>query len=224
VHNWVNTQYDPSEATEDSFVDLLVLNGNVKSIHEVQEYIGAAKEVSTVQVDIEFQPNGFLSSVHKILADSSESINEFTYLIGTDSYLHHWVSVFNFGVRKDTLRDEVYNGNQRDWQIGADSLAFDSNSNIIYFRNKRDEVYSTYDKFGRKLKDSIPANPTLMAHSVFYKYSKKKIVKIESYLDQDIEIKTTYKLDEIGNWTKCTIKSNGRVKNAVLRREIIYFD
>lgn len=224
VHNWVNTQYDPSEATEDSFVDLLVLNGGVKSIHEIQEYIGSAKEVSPVQVDIAFLRNGYLSSVHKILADSSESINEFAYSIGTESYRHHWISIFNFGVRKDTVRDEIYNGDQRDWQIGADSLAFDADSNIVYFRNKRDEVYTTYDKFGRKVKDSIPANPTLMAHEISYKYSKKKIIKMVFYMDQVIEIKTTYKLDEIGNWTKCTIKSNGRIKNAVLRREITYFD
>lgn len=224
VHEWVNIQYDPSEASEVSFVDLLVLNGAVESIEEVQEFIGSAKEVSSVQLKIEFQRNGYLKSVHKILADSSESINEFSYLVGTSAYSQHWISIFNFGVRKDTVREEVYRGDQRDWQIGADTLTFDANSNIIYFRNNRDEVFTSYDKHGRKVRDSIPAHPKLMGHEIFYKYSKRKIIKTEAYWDQNIQIKTTYIIDEMGNWTKCIIKSNGRVKNAVLRREINYFE
>ncbi|NOQ74191.1 MAG: hypothetical protein GQ574_19440 [Crocinitomix sp.] len=224
VHNWVNVQYDPSEASEVSFVDFLVLNGSVQSFHEIQEIIGAAKEKSIVHVAVELQRNGFLKRVHKTLADSSESINEFTYLGAAGSYQQHWISIFNFGVRKDTVQDAFYSGDQKDWQIRADTLAYDSEENIIYFRNKRDEVYTTFDQYGRKVKDSIPSHPKLMAHEISYKYSKKKIVKLESYPNQKIEIKTTYWLDKQGNWTKCMIQSNGRIKNAMLRRELSYFD
>jgi hypothetical protein len=224
IHDWVNVQYDPSEASEVSFVEFLVLNGSVQSFHEVQVIIGAAKEQSTVYLDVELQRNGYLKRVHKVLADSSESINEFTYLGAAGSYKQHWISIFNFGVRKDTIHKEIYSGDQKDWQIGADTMAFDSEGNIIYFRNKRDEVYTTFDKYGRKVRDSIPSHPKLMAHEISYKYNKNKIVKLESYPKQNIEIKTTYWIDKKGNWTKCVIQSNGRIKNAVLQRELNYFD
>ncbi len=224
VYEWINTQYNPNEATEDSYVGYLVLNEGVKSIHEEQELIAASKEVSFVHVEIELQRNGYVKQVHKTLSDGSESISKFTYVGSSGGYKQHWISVFNRGARKDTIREDIYTGDQKDWQIKADSLAFDSNGNIIYFRNNRDEVYSRFDKHGRKVKDSIPAHPKLMAHEISYKYGKKKIVKVTSYSDQKIKIKTVYKIDKRGNWTKCTIKSNGNIKNAVLRRKLTYFD
>ncbi len=224
VYEWINTQYNPSDATEDSFVDYLVLNEGVKSFHEKQELIAASKEVSIVHIEVELQRNGYVKQVQKVLPDGSESISEFTYVGSSGAYKQHWVSIFNGGAKKDTIREDIYTGDQKDWQIRADSLAFDSKGNIIYFRNNRDEVYSTFDKHGRKVKDSIPAHPKLMAHEISYKYGKKRIVKVTSYLDQNIKIKTVYKVDKRGNWTKCTIKSNGNIKNAVLRRKLFYFD
>jgi hypothetical protein len=140
------------------------------------------------------------------------------------AYQQHWTSIFNFGVRKDTVQDKFYSGNQENWQIRADTMAYDANGNITYFRHKRDEVYSTFDKYGRKVKDSIPSHPKMMAHEISYKYSKKKIIKRETYPNQNIEIKTIYWIDKIGNWTKCLVQSNGRIKNALVKRELVYFD
>ena len=80
------------------------------------------------------------------------------------------------------------------------------------------------DILGRKIKDSIPAHPEMMAHEITYKYRRKKIIKLETYKDWNIVIKTTYFIDKFGNWIKCVIKSNKRVKNAIIKRELTYFE
>jgi hypothetical protein len=86
--------------------------------------------------------------------------------------------------------------------IKPDSIFKNEQNQPIYFRLNGDSVYSFYDEFGWKIKDSIPRNFLSGMHEINYRYTKMKVIRTENFQSPNLTIKTTFRLDSHGNCTK----------------------
>ena len=214
VHVWVNEQYDPGFLFEHSLTTHWRLNGNV--LHVVENGVDyTAKGQEMITATYAYGGNGYLSQVNRTLASGSHCIT--TYAYGKAGTFEQ--GNFYFVTGADTLiRQPITAGIE---PKVADSLRKDKMGRTVYYRKGPNEVYTQFDAYGRKVKDSIPGNPTTAPHIIRYRYKKRKIFRTEHYPDQSITIKIIYWVDLKGNWVKCHVKGN-RLKNVEFKRQITY--
>jgi hypothetical protein len=100
----------------------------------------------------------------------------------------------------DLIEEDINLGKNK--IIKPDSIFKNEQNQTIYFRLNGDSGYSFYDEFGRKIEDSIPRNFLSGMHEINFRYTKKKVIRIENFQSLNLTIKTTFWLDSHGNWTK----------------------
>jgi len=220
ILNWINEQYIPSNVNAYDSYAVHDLNGKVKSFQEILVIKTGQNGDAKTLTDCAFLPNGKLDYVDQLLADGSVSKTWFEYHTAVETYHQWWIYLFNSGSGLDTIRYDSLA--MTELVPKPDSIFKNEQNQTIYFQLNGESVYSFYDEFGRKTKDSIPGNFLNGMHEINYRYTKKKVIRTENFQSPNLTIKTTFWLDPHGNWTKCTIK-NGRKINAVLERSYVYY-
>jgi len=219
VLNWVNEQYIPSNVNDYDSYSVQALNGNVSKIEEVLRRTNRIEKEVIVTTVCTFLANGKLNHVEQNYADGSISKTWFEYINNYESYYQWWIYLFNTGESLDTIRYDSLG--MTEIEPHSDTLFKNEKGQLIYFKLNNDEVYTFYDKVGRKLRDSV-ATSGQFNHEITYRYRRHKVIKTVDYADHNLTLKALFKIDNTGNWTHCTVKS-GRVTNAVIERKITYF-
>lgn len=220
ILNWINAQYIPSSVNAYDSYAVHDLNGKVKSFQEILVIKTGQNGDAKTLTDCAFLPDGKLDHVNQTLADGSISKTWFEYHADGETYHQWWIYLFNSGASLDTIRYDSLA--MTELVPTPDSICYYEDGRTTYFQLNGESVYSFYDEFGRKTKDSIPGNLRNGMHEITYRYTKKKVVRTENFRSPDLSIKTIFLLDKYGNWTKCTVK-NGRKINAVMERSYVYY-
>lgn len=219
--DWFNIPYNPGDIREFSSIDYAAVNGNVSHISETIENIRTDKSIVLTKIEAKFSPEGNIDSIEEIREDGSiikrtyvyDSAGKFEYEI-----FRHYFKADGNEVQID--QDTLYTSFEI---FPADSVKRDEAGNVVYLAYRNYEVFSSFDKYGRKIQDVIPGNDHVMAHKITYVYKRKKFVRYEVYPEQNLKIKTSWRLDRHKNWVKKNIESNNKLQNVVVKREISYF-
>ncbi len=221
TYSWINMQYDAGDMSEYPMEEYFQLNGPVKQVHEVVKNTNNDGSYAITETSYLYLFGSRINQIKRLQPDSSEAIYDYHYSAAGSFQYQVFTYIFNAGSYRDTIRRDTIN---MMYEIPvSDSIKTDENDNAIYYQNGGNETYAIFDEFGRKVQDSIPATGDTMEHLITYKYGKKKIVRKEHYPKQDLLTKTTYTIDDQGNWVKCIIVSNHKQRNAIIKREIEYY-
>jgi len=227
VYNWINMQHIAGDLSVYPIKAYLRMEGAVKKVEEVSRNSNREGEVNVTKTTYRYFKNGYPDLIKQLNQDSSEFI--FDYRFSPDWQLKYQIYsyIYSGPEKRDTIeKDTIYFSNI---PLDPDSITYDNQKNVTYYRIGAAETYTFFDRHSRKIRDSIPGSGISKGHYMIYKYrrrffGKEKIIRKEIYPDDHLFIKIAYKTDRRGNWVKCVIKSNRRWKNAVLTREIEYYD
>lgn len=226
VYDWVNMQYIAGDLSDYPIKPYFQLEGNVRQIDEVRQSWSQYGNSKITKTRYTYFSNGALDQINQLEQDSSEFIFDYQFSANGEFKYQVYTYIFAGAKGRDTIqRDTIplmYN------DIQPDSIGRDSDGNVTYFRLNGAETHTKFDRHGRKIQDSIPENVFGDIYFVKYRYPFKigaggKVIRKEHFEGQQLIIKIVYKTDRKGNWTKCTIKSNRKRLNAILKRKIKYY-
>ena len=219
ICNWINQQYIPSNVNDYDNYAIHTLNGNVRSIDEEVTIKNTTEKELKIQTQTTFLFNGKPTVSTQYFADGSISKTWFFYTILEEPSYQKWLYLFNSGTSLDTIHCDSLTLTTGIPQ--PDSVVYNQKGETTYFKLNSDEVFSFYDEFGRKTRDSV-ASYQKFDHEITYRYTGRKVVRKTSYADSNFNTKTHFWIDHKGNWTKCIIKS-GHQTTSDIKRKISYF-
>ncbi|MFT5821685.1 MAG: hypothetical protein ACI8ZM_002939 [Crocinitomix sp.] len=237
---WINMQYNANYNGEfDQFFEYRKMEGPVRQI-ETFEYI---IEQDSFSLESMAKYNSLGQFIYYAFYSSKES--EYPYYIdekGTKVYRGRIMEydtnyyAFEYNTAEDSVKttskwysetvyaDSLFYSVKESYleQDKGFDLKYDSTGRVIEYWFDSVPVYTTYDKFGRKVCDSVIGTGHGVEHVHEYCYSKNTVIKKETN-PWDVH-ETKYEVDAHGNWINMYYRKASPNWVLFAKRNIKYYE